>query len=168
MFLHALSERLIVFQNEGISVFEGGYQAFLEQGGWGDEEEALKEAPPDKEDSKLNKKEFRRLRSEIISERSQVMRPLEQRRTQVEQAIEAFEDEINDLHVAIHAATLARDGKKIADLSLLLQVREKAVDALLDELEQVERSLDEQKTSYDERLQLLVQPGDSDVRYSRN
>jgi ATP-binding cassette subfamily F protein 3 len=168
MFLYALSERLIVFQNEGISVFEGGYQAFLERGGWGDEEEALKEAPPDKEDSKLNKKEFRRLRSEIISERSRVMRPLEQRRTQVEQAIEAFEDEINDLHAAIHAATLARDGKKIADLSLLLQDREKAVDALLDELEQVERSLEEQKTSYDERLQLLVQPGDGDVRYSRN
>ena len=32
MFLHALAQRLIVFQNNGIMVFEGGYQAFFRKG----------------------------------------------------------------------------------------------------------------------------------------
>ncbi len=38
MFLHALAQRLIVFQDEMPYVFEGSYQWFLEKGGWGDDE----------------------------------------------------------------------------------------------------------------------------------
>ena len=37
MFLHALADRLIVFQNDRVEVFEGSYQRFIEKGGWGDE-----------------------------------------------------------------------------------------------------------------------------------
>ncbi len=44
MFLHALAERLIVFQNNEISVFEGTYQNFLEKGGW--EDESSKDVKP--------------------------------------------------------------------------------------------------------------------------
>jgi ABC-type cobalamin/Fe3+-siderophores transport system ATPase subunit len=39
MFLHALAERLIVFQDEGVSVFEGSYERFLERVGWKGEED---------------------------------------------------------------------------------------------------------------------------------
>ncbi|HSO18698.1 MAG TPA: ABC-F family ATP-binding cassette domain-containing protein, partial [Desulfosarcina sp.] len=35
MFLHALADRLIVFDDLGAQVFDGGYQEFLEKGGWG-------------------------------------------------------------------------------------------------------------------------------------
>lgn len=38
MFLHALAERLIVFQDDGISVHEGSYERFLERVGWRGEE----------------------------------------------------------------------------------------------------------------------------------
>jgi len=38
MFLHALAERLIVFQDDGISVHEGSYERFLERVGWKGEE----------------------------------------------------------------------------------------------------------------------------------
>ena len=37
MFLHALAERLIVFQHDNVYVSEGSYQRFLEKGGWEDE-----------------------------------------------------------------------------------------------------------------------------------
>jgi ATP-binding cassette subfamily F protein 3 len=43
MFLHALAERLIVFQSS-VSIFEGSYQSFLERKGWEDEAEILKPA----------------------------------------------------------------------------------------------------------------------------
>jgi ABC-type Mn2+/Zn2+ transport system ATPase subunit len=42
MFLHALAERLIVFQDEGVSVFEGSYERFLERVGWKGEEDRLR------------------------------------------------------------------------------------------------------------------------------
>ena len=38
MFLHALADRLVVFQDGGITVYEGGYQRFLEKVGWNEEE----------------------------------------------------------------------------------------------------------------------------------
>jgi ATP-binding cassette subfamily F protein 3 len=34
MFLHTLADKLIVFQNDEIDVFDGRYQQFLEKGGW--------------------------------------------------------------------------------------------------------------------------------------
>ena len=37
MFLYALAQRLIVFQNDSIDVFSGSYQLFLEKGGWQDD-----------------------------------------------------------------------------------------------------------------------------------
>ena len=37
MFLHALAQRLIIFQNDQVLAFEGGYQDFLDKGGWQDE-----------------------------------------------------------------------------------------------------------------------------------
>src|SRR5512136_1888316 len=37
MFLHALAERLVVFDNDDIVVYEGGYQRFLDRVGWKDE-----------------------------------------------------------------------------------------------------------------------------------
>ena len=42
MFLHALAERLIVFQDDGVSVFEGSYERFLERVGWKGEEDRLR------------------------------------------------------------------------------------------------------------------------------
>ncbi len=39
MFLDALAERLIVFQDDGLSVYEGSYERFLERVGWSSERE---------------------------------------------------------------------------------------------------------------------------------
>ncbi len=36
MFLHSLAERLIVFQNDHIEIFDGNYLEFLEKDGWHD------------------------------------------------------------------------------------------------------------------------------------
>ena len=37
MFLHTLARRLIVFQDDAVTLFEGGYARFLEKGGWREE-----------------------------------------------------------------------------------------------------------------------------------
>ena len=41
MFLHSLANRLVVFKNDIVSVFEGTYQEFLDKEGWEEEEFAV-------------------------------------------------------------------------------------------------------------------------------
>ena len=84
MFLHALADRLVVFDNDDVVVYEGGYRRFLDKVGWRDEimqGSIAAAAPPANgaagERPKGTPKELRRLRSEIVAERSRVLRPIE-------------------------------------------------------------------------------------------
>jgi ATP-binding cassette, subfamily F, member 3 len=159
MFLHALAERLIVFQNHGVQVFDGGYQEFLEKGGWADEADALKSfsekvdqgEPP----VKLTKKEKRRLRSIFIAERSKAIKPLEQRVSGIESRIEKYEKELDELNADMLAASEAGDGEKIGDLSRSIHRCQSAIDALFGELEQSTAIFEEKKAEFEKKRENL-------------
>ncbi len=163
MFLHALAERLIVFRNHGIKVFEGGYQHFLEKGGWGDES-GTKEfrglemrngenpSAPDSSTPKMIRKETRRRRSEIIVERSKVLKPLEQRMAHAEDEIDRHEKELDALNQAMQTASQAQNGAKIVDISQAIHTCQTAIDRLFDELERVSNEIDEQNAVFERRL----------------
>ncbi|HOS98166.1 MAG TPA: ATP-binding cassette domain-containing protein, partial [Deltaproteobacteria bacterium] len=156
MFLHALAERLIIFHHDVVEVFEGGYQRFLDKGGWGDEDlvqsVARKVAPAEHEDGRLTKKELRKKRSEIITERSRVIAPLETRIRQVEAGIEKHEQILKQLHKEIQQATLAKEGKRIFEISQSIMESEQAIEAYFSELEDLHASLERRQAEYDERL----------------
>jgi len=155
MFLNALADRLIVFQNNGIEVFEGNYAEFLESGGWQDEKTGYKSdiANDAKADaSKLTKKEKRRLRSEIIAERSRAVKKLETRITALENEIAAGEQQLNGLNAEILEASRLQDGPRIEALSKSLHAANSAIDKLYAELEKQSASYDEQRAAFDERL----------------
>jgi ATP-binding cassette subfamily F protein 3 len=156
MFLHALAERLIVFQNDRVDVFEGSYQRFLEKGGWGDEEVIPKPVRKDygekKSDKKPTKKEIRRRRSKIITERAKVLKPLEQRIAQLEHAIEAHKNELGDLNAAMQEALQAQSGPKILELSQSIHNCQSAIDKLLDELEELTSTFEKQKAMFEKKL----------------
>ena len=164
MFLHALALRLIVFQKDRASIFEGSYQEFLEKVGWEDEEvntgdnfpralnsvgEAFSE---EKSQIKLTKKELRRRRSEIIVERSKILKPLEQRILEVENRIESHEKEIDKLNGEIIAASQAKDGSKIAKLSRSIHAFQKTIENLFDELEEISNVFDAESTRLEREL----------------
>lgn len=163
MFLHALAERLIVFQNNGISVFDGTYQNFLEKGGWEDEsskhmkpsESAQKNTAEEEGLSKLTKKEMRRRRSEIISERGKVLKPVEQRITRAEDDIERYEKEMVLLNEAMQTASQAQDGTKIVEISQSIHVCQAAIDKLFDDLETFTNTLEGQHAIFEKKLQQL-------------
>src|SRR5210317_1439053 len=116
MFLHALAERLIVFQHHSVDVFEGSYQRFLEKDGWSDETEAseayFNDADHNNESHlKLTKKEKRRIRSKFIAERSRALKPLEKRIFCIENSIEKHDDELNKLNSDLLTASQAGDGE---------------------------------------------------------
>ena len=156
MFLHALAERLIIFYHDAIDIFEGGYQRFLDKGGWGDEEViqtiVKKESRTNPDDGKINKKELRKKRSEIISERSKVLTPLEKKITHAENEIERHENILKELHVLLQQATLKKDGKKIFEVSHAILASEQAIEAGFAELEKMHAAFEKHQAEFEERL----------------
>jgi ATP-binding cassette subfamily F protein 3 len=159
MFLHALAERLIVFQNDGVNVFEGSYQRFLEKGGWEDEARSPGFDPQDdvKEEPrvKLTKKELRRKRSEFFIKRARALKPFEQRISLAENDIEKYEKTLDALNAAMQAASRAQDGARIAELSRSIHSCRSAVDRFFDELEELTVTFEEQKAVFEKQLKQL-------------
>ncbi len=157
MFLHALAQRLIVFQKDRIEVFEGTYQRFLEKGGF--EDELIMTEPFDKENApqseqrfRLNKKEIRRRRSEIVLERGKVLKPIERQIARIENDIENREKKLNQLNEEMQKATLMKDGKRIAHLSRAIHRNRSAIDHLFEELEDIIHTYEVKKAIFEIRL----------------
>ncbi|UCF90135.1 MAG: ABC-F family ATP-binding cassette domain-containing protein, partial [Desulfobacterales bacterium] len=149
MFLHALAQRLIVFQNETLEVFEGGYQDFLEKGGWQDEIANSVREPNQSQDSeaalKLTKKELRRRRSEVIAQRARVLKPLEKQNMQIENEIDVHEKKLNHLNQSMQQASQAQDGPRIAELSQAIHACQSSIDRLFEQLEKITDDLEAHK-----------------------
>ena len=81
--LKAVCDKLIVFRDDKAEYFNGTYNEFLDQIGWEDDDttEKKKVVKP-----KRNKKEMRKLRSLIVAEKSQALKPI---KTEIEE-IEAL------------------------------------------------------------------------------
>ena len=167
MFLHALADRLVVFDNDDIVVYEGGYQRFLEKVGWRDEimQGSIAAVPPPAagegaERPKWTPKELRRLRSEVIAERSRVLRPLETRMAAVEKDVEAHDAALRECNARLVQASQDRDGAKVVEVSKAMHQTKKAIDGLFEELEKLTAAYEEKKAGYDKRMRELDEAGE--------
>jgi ATP-binding cassette, subfamily F, member 3 len=143
MFLHALAERLIVFRETGIEVFDGSYQEFLEKGGWQDDKPAVKTGPSGSaeqaESLKAQRKELRRLRSQLLARRTRTLKPLEDGMKSLESDIERRDTEMARLTRAMQSASENRDGVRIAEISQAMHACQKEIDRLFDALDKATR-----------------------------
>jgi ATP-binding cassette, subfamily F, member 3 len=156
MFLHALAERLIVFRENGIELFDGTYQEFLEKGGWQDEKapraaETATEVEP-AENLKATRKQLRRQRSEILALRSRALKPLEDEMRRLERDIEGRDGEMTSLTQAMQAASENRDGARITEISQSIHAAQKAIDGLFDALDRATRDHEQQAAGFDRQL----------------
>jgi ATP-binding cassette subfamily F protein 3 len=140
MILHALAERLIVFEGGKPWLFEGTYGDFLERVGWQDEQTAAPETGRvvdriDKKWQRAEKKELKRLRAAIIAERSAALSPLSQRISRLEKTIMELEGRIEADNLTLGRATQAGQGKTIAALSISIHDARKRIDEVFGELE---------------------------------
>jgi len=159
MLLHALAERLIVFQGSGASVFEGSYQRFLEDRGW-DEERVAGEPESEGCDAgsvgrKVDRKELRRLRAEITREKSTALGPLGKRMTELECRIAKAEAELQCHYEAIEAASQQADGDAIAELSKKIHGCKEEIEACFTRLEAASAEYEKKKVVFDERVRAL-------------
>jgi ATP-binding cassette subfamily F protein 3 len=160
MFLHALAERLIVFDNDDIVVYEGGYQRFLDKVGWKDEvmqrpAGGLRTWDSGEAKDRPTPKELRRLRSEIIAERSKTLRPLETRMTEIEKGVEGHDASFKELNKKLVEASQAKQGSRVVELSRSMHQTKKTIDGLLEELEKLTLEYDGKKAEFDARLRVL-------------
>jgi ATP-binding cassette subfamily F protein 3 len=160
MFLHALAKRLIVFQNDGIEVFEGSYQRFLDTVGWNDGHPAPEKPGMNDSNSatiaKQTKKDQRRRRSEIITQRSKIITPLQRQITKIETQIEICEKKLSDLNHSMQLATQKQDGQRIAELSQALHLCQLDIDCLFDDLESVTDEFEQQSAAFQQQLDDLL------------
>ncbi len=158
MFLHALAERLVVFSSRGAEVFEGGYQRFLDKVGWEEEEPPpATSRPAGGETEKLSRKELRRRRSEIVSERSRVTTPVEKRIQAVEDEIITRENMLGEAARAMQKATRSREASRIAKLSQDIHAHETAIESLFAELEELTAALENHQADFERQLIELEQ-----------
>jgi ATP-binding cassette subfamily F protein 3 len=161
MFLDALAERLIVFQNGGMTVFEGSYERFLERVGWSGEDDrgrfrpsaaALESGPDIPVPLPPSRKEVRKMRSDIIAEKSRILRPLEKHIAEMEKSIEAAEAEQTRMNAEIVAASQSKDSARVVSLSKTIHQVRRMIDAYFEELEPLLDEFEIKKAAFDRRL----------------
>jgi len=166
MFLHALAQRLIVFQNEELYVFDGSYQEFLDKGGWDDEivenrGGRMKAAPSECVDVKtdmsagMTKKEIRQKRSEIMAEKAKVLKPIEVRIKELENAIESHESKLEDLNADLIKASENKDAVQIKELSRSIHASNSRIEDFYGELEKLYVNKEKETAKFDKKMDLL-------------
>ncbi len=88
--LRAVCDRLIVFTNDGALYFNGTYDEFLEKIGWGDDIDEPKKKEDKKDKPKLNKKESKQLRAQLVAKKSQDLKPLKSELEELESKVSSL------------------------------------------------------------------------------
>jgi len=134
MFLRALTRRLIVFQQGRVEVFEGGYERFLEKGGWRDEKGDGRGRGRRKMTGG-ERNEMKKERARLVRQRSREMGPLEKKIAAAEEDIEGAELRLSVLNDQMVAASGQRDGDRIAELGRKMHACEETIETSFRKLE---------------------------------
>jgi ATP-binding cassette subfamily F protein 3 len=161
MFLHTLANRFIVFQRSGIILYDGMYSDFLEKIGWEEEKEKEKEKekgsdPEDRRETNYNKKDIRKLRSDIITRRSKEIKPIEDMITETENLISEKEQSLKIKNNEIIKVSEGGKSQEIEILSKEIHALKKDIDALFEKYERLNVALEEKKVFFEGELGKLV------------
>ena len=158
MFLHSIARRLIVFQDDGINIFEGSYRDFLDSDGWACEENTPGPDTVDRADGHkpaISRKELKRKRSQIIRAKSRALNPLSKRIEKVEDAIERDENSLAELNNQMIEVARQQDGKKIGKLSRAIHECREEIDRRYTYLESLSHEFDNLAVEFDQQLDSL-------------
>jgi len=152
MFLHSLANRLVVFKNNTVDVFEGTYQEFLEKVGWEEEDPVVQKTH---KSSVVSKKELRQKKSEIITQKSREISPVKKIISALENDIEKNDMEITKVNENLLKASLEQDGPNIQTYAKKLSKLENLNEQLFDDLEIQMTLFEKIETSYSKQLEKL-------------
>jgi ATP-binding cassette subfamily F protein 3 len=153
LFLRAIAQRLIIFQNNTISIFEGDYERFLEKVGWDSEADTHRAGHTGETEPRLNKKELRRIRSQLLQEKQSECKPLQERIEHIENEIMHYDNLLKQYHADIVIASQLQKSSEIQRLSIEINKLEKTLSSLYDELEDLMERHEEKNRHYDRLIQ---------------
>ncbi|MDZ7861110.1 MAG: ABC-F family ATP-binding cassette domain-containing protein [Candidatus Krumholzibacteriota bacterium] len=156
MLLHGLAERLIVFSDEKVNLFEGSYQDFLREEGWHDEEtERAGGVDEKKVRKKKDRKKLRRLRSQFVRERAKALKPPQKKIAELEKKIVRGEGKLKKLHGEMIAASENGDGAAIEELSRKIHNCEEGIESSFKLLESASSEYEKQREMFEKRMDAL-------------
>ncbi|OGS19800.1 MAG: ABC transporter ATP-binding protein [Elusimicrobia bacterium RIFOXYA2_FULL_39_19] len=153
-FLKRIAKRLVIFDKEKVTLYEGGYQDFLDNVGWDDEKDNEKETPKItlNKPVSLNKKELRKLKADIYKERDSIVKPLSNEINRLNQSIAEMKTELQTNNNILVEASTRGEYVKIAETSkrnsFLNQELAAAEDRLLNATQEYETS----KKEFEDKL----------------
>ncbi len=153
MLLREVVNRLIIFDGQSAQIFEGGYDDFLRRVGWNDEESPKKQDSSEKKT--LSKKEARKLRAQVIQQRSSVISPLKKKSEKLEQSLETMEEEATSLNEALIEASKEGFGDDAAKLSRELHNLRAKIEEAYEELEKTLEEIEVKSEEFSAQIEEL-------------
>ena len=131
-FINKLADKIIYLTNNGIKVFDGNYDDYLEA-----KEALLATTKPEerKEERGLDYKERKRVEAE--------KRKLLNRYSKVEGLINRAEQKISELEISYNDPEIASDYARLGEISTNIDTLNKELDSLMDEWEALQLKIDE-------------------------
>lgn len=157
MYLHAIAERLIIFDKDRVTLFEGTYQDFLDREGWQDENESLVPGQKMQEKSsiKTDRKAARKIKAELLQKKSRVLNPLKKKIQEIETAIGQLETELHNNTELLVKASTEGDGEAIASLARKNSELQPKIDDLYDQFDRVSTIYENESLEFQSKLEKL-------------
>jgi len=158
LILEAVATKLIVYDNETVSIFEGTYLDFLERIGWSDESGVrVKKGEERDPERNANRKEAKKLRTGIISEKSKVLSALKKKITVIEEEITKLEFDVEQDTQKLLEASIKGEALAIKRLSQSVRDNKARIEARFVELEAVTNEHDTKATVFEQQLKELAE-----------
>ncbi len=155
MYLHTLVNRLIVFDRNKISLYEGSYQNFLDDIGWEDDDAAKESEERKNKNGNISKKALRKLRADTVKEKAKVITPLKNEIKKTEDCIQKTDEELDESNSNVIEASEEGDGVVISDLSKKNHQMELRLEGLYTKLSNLTCTYEEKTKEFEERLDKL-------------
>ena len=148
--LERLATRLIVFDGDRSFVFQGSYNDFLDRVGWQSErEEGASEA---KTSEKQSAKDLRRLRAQVVAERSKALGPLKKKTEALEAEIMQLEEDVSTCDAAMLEAAQEGRNDELTELAASAKHKRDRIEELFVELAEKTEELDQLTAEFDARM----------------
>jgi len=151
--LEAVATKLIVYDNDTVSVFEGTYLDFLERVGWSDEGGVkVRKGKKAEAEKGANRKDAKKQRAAIVAERSKALGGLKKRIASLEEEITKLEWEVQQDSQRLTEVTIKGKALEIKKYSQTIRDSKSKIDRLFAELEAATNEHDGKAQEFDRQL----------------
>lgn len=147
--LRETCNRLVIFDEGKVRVFEGNYDDFLRRHGWSSE---LEERARSARKKRGNRKDQRRERARLIEERSRQLKPLRDEMQRNENFIDALGEKSKQTETQLIEASQQGNANEISSLSLQLKNLQDSIEKAFKKLEEATNEHDRIQADFDARL----------------